>query len=76
MGLDDGTVYRYAQARQRLGWEECLAHEAPGYWGLLPSAELAALSQKLEHHTLYTDVRAVGAWLRHHWREFKRSHNS
>lgn len=66
LGLDDGTVYRYAQAWQRLGVEKYLAHEAPGYWGLLPSAGLAALSQQVEQ-TLYTDVRAVGAWLQRHW---------
>lgn len=66
LGLDDGTVYRYAQAWQRLGAEKYLVHEAPGYWGLLPSAGLAALSREVVQ-TLYTDVRAVGAWLRHHW---------
>lgn len=46
LGLDDGTVYRYAQAWQRLGLEKYLAHEAAGYWGLLPSAGLAALSRE------------------------------
>lgn len=66
LGLDDGTVYRYAQAWQRLGREKYLLHESPGYWGLLPSAGLAALSREVEQ-TLYTDVRAVGAWLRRHW---------
>jgi transposase len=66
LGLDDGTVYRYAQAWQRLGADKYLVHEAPGYWGLLPSAGLAALSRELEQ-TLYTDVRAVGAWLRRYW---------
>lgn len=66
LGLDDGTVYRYAQAWQRLGVEKYLLHEAPGYWGLLPSAGLAALSREVEQ-TLYTDVRAVGAWLQRHW---------
>ena len=64
LGLDDGTVYRYAQAWQRLGLETYLLHEAPGYWGLLPCAGLAALSREVEQ-TLYTDVRALGAWLRH-----------
>lgn len=66
LGLDDGTVYRYAQAWQRLGLEKYLLHEQPGYWGLLPSAGLAALSRQVEQ-TLYTDVRAVGAWLKRHW---------
>ncbi len=66
LGLDDGTVYRYAQAWQRLGQEKYLVHEAPGYWGLLPSAGLAALSREVEQ-TLYTDVRALGVWLRRYW---------
>ena len=63
LGLDDGTVYRYAQAWQRLGLEKYLLHEAPGYWGLLPSA---ALSREVEQ-TRYPDVRAIGAWLRRYW---------
>lgn len=66
LGLDDGTVYRYAKAWQRLGLAQYLVHEAPGYWGLLPSAGLAALCRQVEQ-TLYTDVRAVGAWLHRHW---------
>lgn len=66
LGLDDGTVYRYAQAWERLGLEKYLAHEAPGYWGLLSSAGLAALSREVEQ-TLYTDVRALGAWLLRYW---------
>ena len=66
LGLDEATVYRYARAWQQLGLEKYLVHEAPGYWGLLPSAGLAALSREVEH-VLYTDVRAVGAWLMRHW---------
>ena len=66
LGLDDGTVYRYAQAWERLGLAKYLVHEAPGYWGLLPSAGLAALSREVAQ-TLYTDVRAIGAWLKHYW---------
>ena len=31
LGLDDGTVYRYAQAFARLGLAKYLAHEQPGY---------------------------------------------
>ena len=31
LGLDDGTVYRYAQAWQRLGLDQYLLHEALGY---------------------------------------------
>lgn len=66
LGLEDGTVYRYAQAWQRLGLAKYLLHEAPGYWGLLPSAGRAALSREVAQ-TLYTDVRALGAWLQRHW---------
>lgn len=66
LGLDDGTVYRYAQTWQRLGLEKYLVQDAPGYWGLLPSAGLAALSREVAQ-TLYTDVRAIGAWLTRYW---------
>ena len=66
LGLDDATVYRYAQAWQRLGLEQYLLHERPGYWGLLPAAGLAALCRQVEQ-ALYTDVRAIGAWLHQHW---------
>ena len=66
LGLDDGTVYRYAQAWQQLGREKYLLHEARSYWGLLCSAGLAALSREVEQ-TLYCDVRAIGAWLRRYW---------
>ena len=65
LGLDDATVYRYAQAWQQLGREKYLLHEARSYWGLLCSAGLAALSREVEQ-TLYTDVRAIGSWLRHY----------
>lgn len=62
LGLDDGTVYRYAEAFARLGLDKYLAHEQRGYWGLLTSAQLAGLCQQLRQ-TLYTDCRAVQAWL-------------
>ena len=62
LGLDDGTVYRYAEAFGRLGLARYLAHEQPGYWGLLTSAQLAGLCHELGQ-TLYTDCRAVQAWL-------------
>lgn len=32
LGLDEGTVYRYAQTFTHLGLEKYLAHERPGYW--------------------------------------------
>lgn len=62
LGLDDGTVYRYAQAWQQLGLEKYLLHERPGYWGLLTSAQLAGLCRELEQR-LYTDCRALQAWV-------------
>lgn len=52
LGLDDGTGYRYAQAFVRLGLSR--AHEQPGYWGLLTSAQLAGLCRELDP-PLYTD---------------------
>ncbi|WP_151086484.1 IS630 family transposase [Hymenobacter baengnokdamensis] len=62
LGLDDGTVYRYAEAFARLGLEKYLAHEQRGYWGLLTSTQLAGLCQELRR-TLYTDCRPLQAWL-------------
>lgn len=62
LGLDDGTVYRYAQAYAHLGLARYLAHEQRGYWGRLTSAQLAGLCRELRR-TLYTDCRALQAWL-------------
>ena len=44
------------------GWTSQLAHERPGYWGLLSSAQLAALCHEV-NTTLYTDVKALQTWL-------------
>jgi len=62
LGLDETTVYRYGRAFTDLGLEKYLAHERPGYWGLLTSAQLAHLCREV-NTTLYTDVRALLAWL-------------
>ena len=65
-GLDDGTVYRYAQAWQHGGVEKYLVHAPPSYWDLLPSAKLVALSRQAGQ-TLCVDVRTLWAWLRQYW---------
>jgi transposase len=62
LGLDDGTVYRYAEAFARLGLAKYLTHEQRSYWGLLTSAQLAGLCHELRQ-TLYTDCRALQAWV-------------
>ena len=62
LGLDESTVYRYARAFRALGVEKYLAHEQPGYWGLLTSAQLAHQCQEV-NATLYTDGKALQAWL-------------
>src|SRR4028118_81790 len=41
LGLDEATVYRYAEAFARLGRAKYRAHEPRGYGGLLPSTQLA-----------------------------------
>lgn len=51
LGLDEATVYRYAGAFTKLG----LAHEQPGYWGLLTSAQLAHLGREVRAQ-LHTDA--------------------
>lgn len=38
LGLDETTVYRYAQIYQLQDLISCLAAEQSGYWGLLTSA--------------------------------------
>lgn len=62
LGLDEATVYRYARAFADLGLARYLAHEQPGYWGLLTSAQLAHLCRELNTR-LYTDAKAIQAWL-------------
>ena len=62
LGLDQATVYRYAQHCREEGLTAFLAAEQPGYWGLLSSAQLAGLCQELDQ-TLYTDCRAIADWL-------------
>ncbi|AWM32485.1 winged helix-turn-helix domain-containing protein [Hymenobacter nivis] len=67
LGLDETTVYRYVRAFTDLGLEKYLAHEQPGYWGLLTSAQLAHLCQEV-NTTLYTDCKDLQAWL---WRTYQ-----
>lgn len=63
LGVDEATVYRYVRAFTDLGLDKYLLHERLGYWGLLTSAQLAHLCQQV-NATLYTDVRAIQAWLK------------
>lgn len=67
LGLDDATVYRYARAFRDLGLARYLAHEQPGYWGLLTSAQLSHLCREV-NATLYTDAKAIQDWLRRTYR--------
>ena len=62
LGLDEATLYRYVRAFTDLGLEKYLAHERPGYWGLLNSVQLAALCHEV-NTTLYTDCNALQTWL-------------
>jgi transposase len=62
LGLDEATVYRYVRAFTDLGLAKYLAHEQPGYWGLLTSAQLAHLCREVNAQ-LYTDCKALQAWL-------------
>lgn len=63
LGLDAATVYRYVQTYRLHGLAAYLKAEQPGYWGLLTSAQLAGLCRELAQ-TLYTDCRAIAAWVR------------
>ena len=51
LGLDETTVYRYARAFTTLSMDQSLAHEQPGYWGLLISAQLAHLCRATRRST-------------------------
>lgn len=62
LGLDDGTVYPYAQLYQAHGLEKYLAADQARYWGLLTSAQLAHLCQEV-NRTLYLDCKGIQAWL-------------
>jgi transposase len=62
LGLDETTVYRYVRAFTDLGLEKYLAHEQPGYWGLLSSAQLAHLCREVNMQ-LYTDCKDLQAWV-------------
>ena len=59
LGLDEATVYRYVRAFGTLGVDQYLAHEQPGYWGLLTGAQLAHLCQQVSA-TLYTTTSTCG----------------
>ncbi len=65
LGLDEATVYRFVRAFTDLGLDKYLAPERPGYWGLLSSAQLARLCHEV-NTTLYTDVKAIQAWVARH----------
>ena len=60
LGLDEATVYRYTQAFAALGLDRYLAHERPGYWGLLTSSQLAHLCREV-NQTLYPDVKGISS---------------
>lgn len=62
LGLDEATVYRYVRAFAELSLTKYLVHGQPGYWGLLSSAQPAHLCREVNAH-LYTDCKAVQAWL-------------
>ena len=73
LGLDQATVYRYGRAFADLGVVRYLDHEQPDYWGLLTSAQLAHLCQKV-NAPLYTDVKAIqDGLLRTHRGAYSRS---
>ena len=62
LGLDEATVYRYAQTYQLQDLAGYLRTEQPGYWGLRTSVQLAGLCRELGQQ-FYTDCRAITDWL-------------
>ena len=58
LDLGEATVYRWARAFASLGLAKYRAHEQPGYWRLLTSAQLAHLYQQINTQ-LYRDCRGL-----------------
>ena len=67
LGLDEATVYRYAQTYRLKGLVGYLKAEQPGYWGLLTSAQRAGLTRELDQtllHRLPGHCRLAGCHVR------------
>ena len=62
LGLDESTVYRYAQAYQDQGLVAMLAAERPGYPGRLTSVQVGELRAEISC-TRYTDCRQLVDWV-------------
>lgn len=53
LGIDDSTVYRYADSYHEDGLEVYLRIDYQGYWGLLSYVQMSELRAEL-NSTLYT----------------------
>ena len=62
LGVDESSVYRYAQAYQNQGLAAMLAAERTGYAGKLSCAQVAELRAEIGR-TLYTDCRQLVDWV-------------
>lgn len=63
LGIDDSTVYRYAQGYKQSGLEAYLDDNWVAFSGLLSDAQLLRLKEEVSEH-LYLCAREVGAWIK------------
>ena len=62
LGMDTATVYRYVGAYRRGGIDSVLENRCKGWWGMLDSFQIAALSNELRER-VYTDAKSVRGWI-------------
>lgn len=66
LGIDNSTVYRYADSFLQDGLEVYLRTDYKGYWGMLSSVQISELRSEL-NTSLYTDAKSVAAWIKERW---------
>jgi len=66
LGIDDSTVYRYADSFSQDGLDAYLRTDYKGYWGLLTSVQISELRAEL-NSSLYTDAKSVALWIKERW---------
>ncbi len=66
LGIDDSTIYRYANSYQKDGLSTYLQTDYQGYWGRLSSLQISELRQEL-NTTLYTDSKQIAEWITSRW---------
>lgn len=66
LGIDNSTVYRYANSYLEDGLEVYLRTDYKGYWGMLSSVQISELRREL-NRKLYTESKSVASWIKERW---------